>query len=153
MSSLFKPSRHIFTITFHGAEKKLQMQLATAEKEWKILLGKYRQLVMEGIELRLELEATRFEADRLRSIKSSTTSPPVDPLAASSAAQKRNFDLLEEIRNQKYALRHVEDADNPISKRFKKKFQQFHIRGYMEELLKERRSKICPDENDSEDSL
>ena len=135
------------------------MQLATAEKEWKILLGKYRQLVMEGIELRLELEATRFEADRLRAIKSSTTRPPVQPLppknpvAASSAGQKGNFELLEEIRNQKYALRHVEDADNPVSKRFKKKFQQFHIRGYMEELLKERRSKICPDENDSEDSF
>ena len=137
--------------------------MAKAEKEWKILLGKYRQLVMDSIELRLELEATRFEADRLRSIKSTTTTtnaapntvnPLVNPLPASSAGQKSNFDLLEEIRNQKYALRHVEDADNPTSKRFKKKFQQFHIRGYMEELLRERRSKICPDENDdSEDSL
>ena len=72
-----------------------QIQLATAEKEWRLLLSKYRQLVTDSIELRLELETCKFELDRITA--KSTPKPHVTPkepakLAAEHSGSSLEFD-------------------------------------------------------------
>ena len=142
-------------------EQFMQVQLTTAEREWKLLLSKYRQLITDSIELRLELEACRFEADQLRKTSTSfnkevvkSTPPPSTDYKRLSVGSKRNFDLLEEIRSRKFSLKHVNDADNPTSDKYKKKkCLRFTVsmENFIESFLKERRAKICPrDDSDDE---